>query len=55
MNNLKRFIYNPTLWIASLLVLAIILILVFFHNDEYKANIVTELASILITIAFIAM
>ncbi len=52
-NNLKRFIYNPTLWIASILVLAIILILVFFHNDEYKANIVTELASILITIAFI--
>lgn len=53
MNKIKRFIYNPTLCITLILVAAIILILVYFHNDEYKANIVTELASILITITFI--
>ena len=53
MNKFIKFIHNPIVYISIVLLIIASLLVIFWDNEEYRANAVTEIVSIVITIAIV--
>lgn len=53
MNKFIKFIHNPIVYISISLLIIALLLVIFWDNEEYRANAVTEIVSIVITIAIV--
>lgn len=53
MNKFIKFIHNPIVYISIVLLIIASLLVIFWDNEEYRANAVTEIVGIVITIAIV--
>lgn len=53
MKKFIKFICNPTFYISIVLLLIALLLSIFWKNNEYCANAITEIIGIVITLAFV--